>query len=210
MKINIKLVIFSVIFGKLRVFLSDGQLPVGELKQNESLNESGKLLFKKYLPIDRRDIYYEQLYTFSSFDTKHKITVVYYFLVPEHKVYPKKENWNIEIGSDLKRAKGLTLVNKIDQEIILYAVQRLRWKIEYTNVVYSLLPDEFTFSQLQSTYEAILGKPLDKRNFRKKILALNILKSTGHQKREGRARPAEMFSFRKRELTFVKILQPSS
>lgn len=194
--LSIKLVVFSVISGKLKIFLADDKLLSGSLITGKTLDQSAESIFKEKVGISLNEIYFEQLYTFSSIISQ-KISVVYYFLVPEHKIYSNRGNW---IGlDDLK-------IEKYDKEVISYAVQRLRWKIEYTNAVYSLLSDEFTFGQLQSTYEAILGKTLDKRNFRKKILSLNILKATGHIKNLGKARPAEMFSFKNRKLTFVQIL----
>lgn len=192
----IKLVIFSVISGKLKVFSANNQLPVGDINQSKLLDESAELLFRNFLQLDLKDIYFEQLYTFSS-NKPLDISVVYYFLVPDHKIYSKKDDW---ITIDEFK------ISKEDQEIIHYAVQRLRWKIEYTNAVYSLLPSEFTFSQLQNVYEAILGRLLDKRNFRKKIVSLGIIKPTGHIKHVGPARPAEMFSFKERKLNFVQIL----
>lgn len=197
--INIKLVIFSVISGKLEVFMVGKKLPGGKLQQNKSLDESAAIIFRKNINIVSEEIYSEQLYTFSYPKEKKQkeISVVYYFLVPEHKIYSKDNNWQ-----DIDDIN----IDKSDREIVFYAAQRLRWKIEYTNVVYSLLPTEFTFSQLQSSYEAILDKTLDKRNFRKKILSLRILKDTGHIKKLGKARPAEMFTFTKRKLAFVEIL----
>lgn len=194
-KLNIKLVIFSVIANRLKVYQADSGLPAGLSVRNETLDRTAKKIYHKQLKAPLTDIYFEQLYTFSSQNSQ--ISVVYYFLVPEHKIYPDKDIW-----VDTNNIK----INKSDKEIILYAVQRLRWKIEYTNVVYSLLPPEFTFSQLQSIYESILGKALDKRNFRKKILSLNIIKDTGHLKNLGKARPAEMFAFKEKKLTFVQIL----
>src|SRR3989304_1373996 len=59
-----------------------------------------------------------------------------------------------------------------NEAVIGYALHRLRAKLDYSNVAYSLLPADFTLSQLQRTYEAILSRPLDKRNFRKRILSL--------------------------------------
>jgi 8-oxo-dGTP diphosphatase len=88
--------------------------------------------------------------------------------------------------------------------IISYAVQRLRWKIEYTNVVYSLLSREFTLSDLQKVYEAILGKFIDKRNFRKKILSLHFLQPTRKIK-IGRARPALFYTFKEKKPVIVNI-----
>lgn len=197
MKINIKLVIFSVLSGKLKIFLPDNKLLAGELETNKSLDQSAQDLFGEKVGRKLNGIYFEQLYTFSSYKPQ-EISIVYYFLLPEHKIYSDMRNW-----SSVDTIK----INKNDKDVIDYAVQRLQWKIEYTNAVYSLLPDEFTFSELQSAYEAILGKTLDKRNFHKKIMALNLLKSTGHKKREGRARPAQLYAFRTRKLSYVTILR---
>jgi 8-oxo-dGTP diphosphatase len=60
------------------------------------------------------------------------------------------------------------------------------------------LPEEFTLSQLQATYEAILGRPLDKRNFRKRVTTLALLEATGRQAGAGRHRPAQLYRFRER------------
>lgn len=195
LQLNIKLVVFSVVESRLKTYLTGNTLPSGLLEKDVSVDRAAEKLFDKFLKISREDIYSEQLYTFSF--QNNQITVVYYFLVPDHKISSNMQNW-VDVES--------TKINKIDHKIIFYARQRLQWKIEYTNAVFSLLPREFTFSQLQSAYEAILGKTLDKRNFRKKILSLNILKDTGHLKNLGKARPAEMFAFKKKKLTFVEIL----
>jgi len=85
-------------------------------------------------------------------------------------------------------------------DIIVYAHERLRSKVTYTNGVFALLDPKFTLSQLQSAYEAILGKPLDKRNFRKKFLSLELIHPTSEMKREGAHRPAKLYKFNKQEL----------
>lgn len=198
-KVLVKLVIFTVEGGKLMVLLSPKKLPSGELNKREFLDQVAKEFFRKTAGFSPYGIYLEQLYTFS-YPKKERveIDVVYYFLVPGHDISQEKiKTWYV--CSEIPKTNP-------DSKIVSYAIQRLRWKIEYTNVVYSLLPDEFTFGELQTVYEAILGRSLDKRNFRKKILSLNLLQSTGRIKNLGRARPAEMFSFRKKKLTFVEIL----
>lgn len=86
------------------------------------------------------------------------------------------------------------------------AIDRIRAKLEYTNVVWSLLPKTFTLAALQDVYEAILGAKLDKRNFRKKALASGILESTGKTERGAAHRPAELFRFTARRLTRVALL----
>ena len=78
--------------------------------------------------------------------------------------------------------------------IVDYALQRLRWKLEYTALGFLLLPAEFTLSELQSVYETVLKEALDKRNFRRKILAADILEETGGY-REGDHRPAKLYRF---------------
>ena len=83
-------------------------------------------------------------------------------------------------------------------QILDYAVWRLRNKIEWTTVGYELLPRKFTLSQLQRVYEIILQKPVDKRNFRKKILAQGEIKELNESRTDGAHRPAKLYSFKKR------------
>ena len=83
--------------------------------------------------------------------------------------------------------------------VVDYAVRRLRSKLDYTNVAYSLLPRQFTLSELQQVYEAILDRELDKRNFRRRMLSLGIIKPAGGTRMEGAHRPAQLFTFTRRE-----------
>ena len=86
------------------------------------------------------------------------------------------------------------------------AIERIRAKLGYTNVVWSLLPKTFTLASLQSVYEAILGAALDKRNFRKKVLASGLLESTGKMEKGAAHRPAELFRFSERRLAHIELL----
>jgi len=85
-------------------------------------------------------------------------------------------------------------------DIIAYGHARLQSKITYTNAVYAMLPKLFTLSQLQSAYEAILMKPLDKRNFRKKFSQLKLISGTSKMQKDGAHRPAQLFTFNKQSL----------
>jgi 8-oxo-dGTP diphosphatase len=78
--------------------------------------------------------------------------------------------------------------------ILQTAMERLRGKLSYSNVAYGLLPDRFTLSELQAVYEAVLDRPLDKRNFRKKVLSLGLLAEAEGQRR-GSHRPAQLYHF---------------
>jgi 8-oxo-dGTP diphosphatase len=81
------------------------------------------------------------------------------------------------------------------EHIIDYAYQRLQAKVSYTNAIHALLPLKFTLSQLQSAYEAVLGHELDKRNFRKKFLSLNMIEETAEMHQDGAHRPARLYKF---------------
>jgi 8-oxo-dGTP diphosphatase len=80
------------------------------------------------------------------------------------------------------------------RKILDYALERLRNKLEYTTVGFQLLPERFSLTELQGVYEAILDKKLDKRNFRRKIELLKILKPTSEYRRGGQ-RPARLYRF---------------
>lgn len=84
--------------------------------------------------------------------------------------------------------------------IIRYAHERLQAKVTYTNAVFALLDPLFTLSQLQTAYEAILCRPLDKRNFRKKFLSLDLIQPTDEYFQEGAHRPARLYKFNKQSL----------
>jgi len=92
------------------------------------------------------------------------------------------------------------------KEIAAAALARLRAKLGYTNIAWSVLPSEFSLTELQSAYEAILGQRLDKRNFRKKFLSLGLIRPTGGKSAGGQHRPAALYRFRSRQPSLVDIL----
>ena len=83
--------------------------------------------------------------------------------------------------------------------------KRLKSKLEYTNIAYALLPREFTFAEFEELYSPILGRPLDWRNFRRRILAMGLLKRLPHTRR-GPHRPAALYSFANQSLRFIEML----
>ncbi len=172
-------VLFAVVKGQLQVLLikiingfykEKWALPGGLIGISESLDEAAKrVLFQK---TNIGDIHLEQLYSFGDpkRDARERsISVAYFSLVDDFRKHHLKTT---SYYSDISWFP----VNKLPQmafdhrEIIAFALARLRAKVGYSNIVYSLLPSEFTLTELQKTYEIILGQKLDKRNFRKKIL----------------------------------------
>jgi 8-oxo-dGTP diphosphatase len=191
-RVTISLLALSIVDDALVVYLDKGALPKQELDAGSSLPTVVAGLVSH---VGGRNDYVEQLYTFSF--KKGEVTVAYLVLVPGHEVTKKQDTKFFPLSA---------VVGDRERAMLTYALQRLKWKVEYTNVVYSLLPETFTLTELQKTYEAILDKLLDKRNFRKKILSLGILKSTGKKRKLGVARPAAEYSFKDRILTYVEVL----
>lgn len=197
------IVIFTVIEGDLKVLLIERlvepkniwALPGGFVEKNEGLEEAAKRELYKETNVKINDVYMEQLYTFGDpkRDPRFRVVSVAYFALLDHRKVSAKA------GSDAKNVKWFS-VKKMPKlafdhdKIIDYARKRLIWKIEYTNVVYSLLPSHFTLTKLQKYYESIIGKELDKRNFRRKFLKTGLIKATD-VKEEGAHRPATMYKF---------------
>jgi 8-oxo-dGTP diphosphatase len=169
-------------------------LPGGFILANETLEAAAFRELKEETGTE--NVYLEQLYTFG--DPKRDprgrvVTVAYCALVP-----PDKSP--LLAGTDASAAgwfpvAELPAVAFDHCKIIDYAVNRLRNKLEYTTVGFELLPKKFTLTALQMLHEAILGRALDKRNFRRKILALGLVKATKEMEATGR-KPARLYSFR--------------
>lgn len=149
----------------------------------------------------------EQLYTFGRPDRDPRmrvVTVAYYALLPD----PESGLPEPAHGSDAAEARwwpvdGLPALAFDHADLVATALARLRAKLGYTSVAYALLPAAFTLTELQQVYEIILGQSLDKRNFRKKLLATGLLEGTDQKKREGAHRPAQLFRFTRREPVFL-------
>lgn len=85
------------------------------------------------------------------------------------------------------------------KEIIEYAFQRLKYKIEYTAAAFNLLPDKFTLRDLQNVYEVILEREIDNRNFRKKLLTLEIVEELDEMTKQMSHRPARLYKFSRKK-----------
>lgn len=175
-------------------------LPGGYNAAGETTTEAMRRVMLAKAGIDTTHLsLVEQLYTFDTIarDPRgHAVSVTYMGL-----------GLNIEpaSGSRTQNPRFFPMSDLPDlaydhADIIRYALERLRSKITYTNAVCALLPPKFTLTQLQSAYEAILGRPLDKRNFRKKFLSLDLIDETAEMYKEGAHRPARLYRFKQKGL----------
>lgn len=180
-------------------------IPGGFVRINESLEEAAKRELEEEAGV--KNVYLEQLYTFGDINRDPRgrvITVAYFALINSEKI-------KLEAKTDVSEAKWFSLNSlpklAFDHEKILqYAIKRLRWKFEYTTVAFSLLPKTFTLTQLQKIYEIVFSKKFDKRNFRKKILSLNLIEKTREKKKDVSHRPPRLYSFRKKIGDIVEII----
>jgi len=200
-------VILTVVDDDLRVLLvhrsaepfrGSWALPGGLLPAGESLDRAAarKLLEETGV----QDVYLEQLYTFGELsrgDGAGRGVAVTYFALVQHEQVRLRESeaWRPAWHS----AYQLPPLAFDNNAVVDYAVRRLRSKLDYTNVAYSLLPRQFTLSELQQVYEAILDRELDKRNFRRRMLSLGVIKAAGGTRMEGAHRPAQLYTFTRRE-----------
>jgi 8-oxo-dGTP diphosphatase len=201
--IAVLVVIFTVDGGRLQVLLvrrsadphkDAWSLPGGLLLPGETLQTAAVRKLDEETGLG--DVFLEQLYTFSDLDGRGSIATSYFALVDVGEaLLAERSDW-LPAWFPVDEAPDLAFRN---DEVIDYALRRLRAKLDYSNVAYSLLPEEFTLSQLQNTYEAITGRRLDKRNFRKRMTSVGIVEPTGRHSTAARHRPAQLYRFRERK-----------
>jgi 8-oxo-dGTP diphosphatase len=178
-------------------------LPGGFVKIDESLDEAAYRELGEETGL--REAYLEQLYTYGDpqRDPRGRVVTVSYFAL-----IPADAPLLAVACSEISEA-GWFPAEEIPHlafdhaEIIAYALRRLRYKLEYTAAGFELLPGEFTLSEIQRTYEMILGEKLDKRNFRRRILEAGIIEAT-NQMRTGEGRPARLYRYREDAVAEVK------
>ena len=190
----------------LAPFAGKWALPGGFVLPKEALEVAARRELTEETGAHIRSSYVEQLYTFGDprRDPRGRVISVTYLAL-----LAASDDVHLRGGSDAADAQwwpvaALPHLAFDHDAIIAYAVQRLRYKLEYTNIMFALLPDRFTFGELQSSYEWILGKPFDKRNFRKKIGTLGFVRPTSEWRRPEQGRPARLWRFDRRELVQVK------
>lgn len=181
--LSVDCIIFGFDEGELKVLLikrkeepSSGMwaLPGGFVEPTESLDSAAKRVLQELTSIP--DIYLEQVYTFGDvnrYPLGRVISVTYYALV-KISDYKIKATSKIEEVSWHPISETSNLVFDHTQ-ILVKALDTLKEKVKFHPVGFELLPEKFTLTQLQNLYEVILGMQLDKRNFRKKLLGMDLI-----------------------------------
>jgi 8-oxo-dGTP diphosphatase len=175
-------------------FQGEWAIPGGFVRMDETLEQSALRELREETGI--HDVFLEQLYTFGDLERDPRdrtITVSYYALI-------NLVEQEIQAATDASEANWFRIseIPKLafdHDQILQTAIARLRGKIRYEPIGFELLPQKFTLTQLQKLYETVLDRQLDKRNFRKKILSMDLLIDTNELEQGVSHRAAKLYRF---------------
>jgi 8-oxo-dGTP diphosphatase len=179
-------------------FEGDWALPGGFVRLDETLDEAARRELSEETGIS--NVYLEQLYTIGTVNRDPRervVTVAYYALV-------NLSDHRVQAATDARNAAWFAVDDVPSlafdhEEILEMAHERLRGKVRYQPIGFELLPPKFTLRQIQHLYEVILDRPLDKRNFRKKILSMGILIELDEVETDVAHRAARLYQFDRRK-----------
>lgn len=182
--VAVDLLVFTIDENRLKVLTIrrqyapfDGMraLPGVFIRPDETLDEAARRGLREETGLEH--IYLEQLYTWGAVDRdpRRRILSVSYMALVDVEQLRSFAPGQRTTGAELSDAEEVLAADDIafdHKTIIAYGRERLANKVEYTPIAFCLVPEEFTLPQLQRVYEILLGKPLYKANFRKKIAPL--------------------------------------
>ena len=206
---SIDCVIFGFDGGELKILLIERNeepfkdwwaLPGNLVRANESLDQSASRILNELTGLG--DIYMEQYYTFGDPDRHPQgrvVSIAYYSLLrlggdkalKPISTYAKQAHW--------VNVKDLPKLAFDHQQIFDKGLEKIKRRIKHQPIAFELLPEKFTLTQLQNVYELILGKKLDKRNFRKKMLSFGVLRDLDEKQKGVSFRAATLYRFDKRK-----------
>lgn len=169
-------------------------LPGGFIKQGERVEHAALRILEDTTGV--KDIYLEEVGVFDElnrYPLRRVISIAYFALI-------SPENYLLTPGNDTYEVKWFKLDELPDlpfdhKEIINGALEKLRKRVRTKPLGFELLPEKFSLPQLQRLYEEILGKTLDKRNFRKKLMKMDLLIKLTEKETNNKKRAAVLYSF---------------
>ena len=199
--VSVDIVVFTIENDELKVLLIqrglepfEGQwaLPGGFVGISESLSTAAKRELKEETGVSAA--YLEQLHAFGRPDRDPRervISVGYYALIPALRE-------SLTAATDARDAQlhGINALPTLafdHARIVELARRRVKDRLNDSAIAFQLLPNSFTMYELRRVFELFLGEELDKRNFRKKIIALDQIEETGKKRESGQHRPARLY-----------------
>jgi 8-oxo-dGTP diphosphatase len=212
-KVAVDTVLFAIEGDRLKCYLvqltagtAAGRwaFPGGLVRVGETLDEAARRELEDAASL--RDLYLEQLFSFgdpSRDPGAHVVSVGYLGLIDDAGAASScSRKYAAGRWFEVARLPALAYDHSV---IADYALRRLKSKLEYTNIACTLLPPTFTFAELEELYATVLERPLDRRNFRRRIMAMGLLKRRP-EKRRGAHRPAALYAFRQRSVQAIEML----
>jgi 8-oxo-dGTP diphosphatase len=201
--LTVDCVVFGMDEGDLKVllikrgvepFVGKWALPGGFVRMEESLDDAARRELEEESGV--RPSHLEQLYTFGEpgRDPRGRVVTVAYFALVKLSAH------QVHAATDAREVAWFSVWDTpklaFDHgEVLGTALQRLKGKVRYQPIGFELLPPKFTLTQLQKLYEVILERELDKRNFRKKILAMDLLEELDEVEQDVSHRAARLYRF---------------
>ena len=178
-------------------FAGKWALPGGFVRVDETVDDAARRELSEETGLSR--VYLEQLYTFGALarDPRERVvSVAYYALV-------NLSDHRVKAATDAREAAWFAVSDMPrlcfdHDEIAATALARLKGKVRYRPIGFELLPQKFTLTMLQRLYEKILERPLDKRNFRKKVLSTGLLEELDEVEQDVAHRAARLYRFDKK------------
>ena len=217
---NIQIAVDAIVFGynkengvslllikrKFDPFQGEWAIPGGFVKNTETLEQAVERELQEETGVTIN--YLEQLYTFGQpdRDPRRRVVSIAYFGLVKSSQFEK-----LQATTDAEEAKWFNIKNlpKLafdHQQIVQAAIQRLRGKISYQPIGFELLDPKFPFSDLEHLYATLLDRPIDRRNFKKKVMHLGILDELDEKaKSTGAGRPGNLYRFNRN--TYKKLLK---
>jgi 8-oxo-dGTP diphosphatase len=212
MGVAVDLCIFTVQHDRLELILIrmkrapfEGRwaLPGGRIRNRETVEQAAARELQEKTGLER--VYLEQLHTFSDPDRDPRarcISVAHLALIPPTAQLRTTDKYSAIGWFPAERLPPLAFDHRA---LARQAVHQLQARLAFSNLAYSLLPPRFTLGELQRVYQAILGRRLDPRNFRKRMRALGLVEPTA-ELRSGAHRPARLYRFTvRRPVTLAKV-----
>jgi 8-oxo-dGTP diphosphatase len=212
-KVAVDTVVFAIESGRLKSYLVQLRHGAGRgrwafagglVRIGEMLDDAARRELLAYTGIG--EAYLEQLFTFGdpSRDPRaHVVSVAYMALIAD--AQSASTPGGEYADGRWFEVSALPELAYDHKQMAQYALARLKAKLEYTNIACNLLPETFTFAELEALYAMILKRPIDRRNFRRRILSMGILRRLP-AKRRGAHRPAALYSFVQRDPQVVEML----
>ena len=212
-KVAVDIVLFAVKGERLKCYLVQLKagpakdrwaFPGGLVRVGEMLDDAARR--ELHVSTGLNDPYTEQLFTFGdpTRDPRAHVVSVAYLALIDDPASVKSQSRKYATGRWFE-VSGLPALAYDHSLIARYALKRLASKFEYTNIACHLLPKTFTFAQLEDLYAMLIERSLDRRNFRRRILATGLLRRLSRERR-GPHRPAALYTFARRSLQVIEML----